>query len=126
MKRYILLGLLLSTTAFACGKKDESAPSAEKVAADDPALPKMEAGACSYADTGICTFNKESDRSMCEALGGKFSTGECPQQDAVPGTCTCKSEYNTEIKTYYTTSAAEYTAETAKQACENQQCEWAP
>ncbi|MDQ3366575.1 MAG: hypothetical protein M3680_14210 [Myxococcota bacterium] len=109
-----------------CGKKDDAKGGAAKddKAAVDPALPKTVAGGCDYADTGICTFNKESDPTQCTALGGKFTEGECPKENAVPGTCLCKSEYNTEIKTYYTTTDAKYTAEIAKDLCTKQQCEW--
>lgn len=129
MKKIMFVALVAIAFVGACGKKDEGKPaSAEKGDKKevDPDLPKTVAGGCDHADTGICTFNKESDPEMCKALSGKFIAGECPKANAVPGTCLCKTEYNTEIKTYYTTSAAKYTAETAKEACKNQQCEWQP
>jgi hypothetical protein len=129
INRNVTLVMVLAAALAGCGKKDESGAAkggGDTAKAADPALPAAVAGGCFYADTGVCTFNKESDPKMCESMSGKFAAGECPKQDAVPGTCTCKTEYNTEIKTYYTTSAAKYTADTAKQACVNQQCEWTP
>jgi hypothetical protein len=130
MKRNLVLGMLLAVALAGCGKKDAAKgddKKADKAAkADDPALPKQVAGGCNNADTGVCTFNEKSDPKMCEAMSGKFIAGACPKENAVPGTCTCKTEYNTEVKTYYTTSAAKYTPETAKEACTNQQCTWAP
>ncbi len=121
-----LFALLAIALLPACGKKDEAGSGASKtdVKKQDPDLPKTVAGGCNYSDTGICTFNKESDPAMCKAMSGIFAEGECPKQGAVPGSCLCKSEYNTEVKTYYTTSAAAYTVETAKLHCTNQQCEW--
>lgn len=134
MKLTFSFGMLLVIAlalAGGCGKKEETASGGDNAGAKkekeaDPALPKMVAGGCNYADTGVCTFNKESDPKMCESLSGKFIAGECPKENAVAGSCTCKTEYNTEVKTYYTTSAAKYTPETAKAHCVNQQCEWTP
>jgi hypothetical protein len=124
------IGMLVAIALVGCGKKDDKAGAAKgddkKAAKDDPAMPKTVAGGCYNADTGVCTFNEKSDPKMCEAMSGKFAEGPCPKENAVPGTCNCKSEYNTEAKTYYTTSSAKYDAESAKLACTNQQCEWAP
>lgn len=128
MKKNLALGALLALALVGCSKKDEPKASGDKddQAAVDPDLPKTVAGGCDYrTTTGLCTFNQESDPGMCAALGGTFVEGACPKDGAVPGTCLCKSDYNTEIKTYYTTSDAKHTAETAKQLCLNTQgCEW--
>jgi hypothetical protein len=130
MRRNVVIGAVLALAlTFGCSKKDEAKGGAakEEKKAADPDLPKTTPGGCDHrSDTGICTFNKESDPELCKSMSGTFVAGECPKADAVPGTCLCKSEYNTEIKTYYTTSAAKYTVETAKQACTNQQCVWQP
>lgn len=114
MDRLFLVTMIVAAALTGCGKKDEGGAakkgdSDNAAEVDDPALPKRVAGGCYNADTGICTYNKESDPEMCKALSGTFNAGECPKQDAVPGTCTCKTEYNTEVKTYYTTSGAKYT-----------------
>jgi hypothetical protein len=131
MRMNTALGMMLAIALVGgCGKKNEGKAGADKAEdkkAEDPDLAKKTPGSCDHrGDTGICTFNKEFDAEMCKAMSGKAIAGECPKEDAVPGTCLCKTEYNTEIKTYYTTSSAKYTAETAAEACKNQQCEWQP
>jgi hypothetical protein len=114
----------------ACGKKDEpaggTAPGSAKAeeGAPDPDT-GMKPGSCDYrSDTGVCTYNKESSADMCKSLGGKPIDGPCPTE-GVLGTCVSPDSLTGEVKSYYPTSAAQYTAATAKAACEAQQGVWA-
>lgn len=117
----------LASSLSAC-KKEEPAGGAGGAAkteegAGDPAT-GLKPGSCDYRnDTGVCTFNKETSADLCTALGGKFIDGPCPTE-GVLGTCVSPGSSTEELKSYYPTSAAKYTAETAKLACEAQQGMW--
>jgi hypothetical protein len=110
----------------ACSKKEESGGGEATKAgegAPDPAT-GMKPGSCDYrTDTGVCTYAKESSADMCTSLGGKPIDGPCPTE-GVLGTCASPDSLTGEVKSYYPTSAAKYDADTAKQACENQQGVW--
>ena len=116
---------LASATACACSKKEESGGEAIKAGegAPDPDT-GLKPGSCdNRTDTGVCTYAKESSADMCKSMGGKPIDGPCPTE-GVLGTCASPDSLTGEVKSYYPTSAAQYTAATAKQACENQQGVW--
>jgi hypothetical protein len=119
----------LASALGACSKTEEQAGGAASGAAKpeegapDPDT-GLKPGSCDYrSDTGVCTYNKESSADMCKSLGGKPIDGPCPTE-GVLGTCVSPGSSTEEVKSYYPTSAAQYTAETAKSACENQQGVW--
>ena len=117
--------LALASAIGACSKKDESGGEAVKASegAADPDT-GMKPGSCDYrTDTGVCTFARENSADMCKSMGGKPIDGPCPTE-GVLGTCASPDSLTGEVKSYYPTSAAQYTAATAKQACENQQGVW--
>jgi hypothetical protein len=125
--------IALAGAMSACGKKEEkagdpaTATSSAKAgeAAPDPDT-GMKPGSCDYrTDTGVCTYAKESSADMCKTMGGKPIDGPCPT-DGVLGTCASPDSLTGEVKSYYPTSAAQYTAATAKDACEAQQGVWTP
>jgi hypothetical protein len=115
----------LASAIGACSKKEESGGEAVKAreGAADPDT-GMKPGSCDYrTDTGVCTYAKENSADMCRSLGGKPIDGPCPTE-GVLGTCASPDSLTGEVKSYYPTSAAKYTAATAKEACENQQGVW--
>ncbi len=116
----------LASAVGACSKKkDDSGVEAVKAGegAPDPDT-GMKPGSCDHrSDTGVCTYAKESSADMCKSLGGTPIDGACPT-DGVLGTCASPDSLTGEVKSYYPTSAAKYTAATAKEACENQQGVW--
>lgn len=116
---------VLASAMGACSKKEDAGGGAVKAreGAPDPDT-GMKPGSCDYrTDTGVCSYSRESSADMCRSLGGKPIDGPCPT-DAVLGTCASADSLTGEVKSYYPTSAAKYTAATAKEACENQQGVW--
>ena len=123
--RTATLFTLIALVMGACSKKDDAGGGAVKAreGAPDPDT-GMKPGSCDYrTDTGVCTYSKENSADMCKSLGGKPIDGPCPTE-AVLGTCASPESLTGEVKSYYPTSAAKYTAATAKEACENQQGVW--
>lgn len=117
--------LALASAIGACSKKDESGGEAIKAreGAADPDT-GMKPGSCDdRTDTGVCTYAKESSADLCKSMGGTPIDGPCPTE-GVLGTCASPDSLTGEVKSYYPTSAAQYTAATAKQACESQQGVW--
>jgi hypothetical protein len=115
----------LASATGACSKKEASGGEAVKASegAADPDT-GMKPGSCDYrTDTGVCTYARENSADMCTSMGGKPIDGPCPTE-GVLGTCASPDSLTGEVKSYYPTSAAQYTAATAKQACENQQGVW--
>ncbi len=115
----------LASAVGACSKKEESGGAVVKASegAPDPDT-GMKPGSCDYrSDTGVCTYARENSADMCKTMGGKPIDGPCPTE-GVLGTCASPDSLTGEVKSYYPTSAAKYTAATAKQACENQQGVW--
>ncbi len=117
--------LALASALGACSKKEDAGPEAVKAGegAPDPDT-GLKPGSCDYrSDTGVCTYSKESSADSCKAMSGKPIDGPCPTE-GVLGTCASPDSLTGEVKSYYPTSAAQYTAATAKQACESQQGVW--
>lgn len=134
MRRVIHVASLCTLFAVAsalgaCGKKEEKAGGAAGEAPKTGEAPPdpdtgMKPGSCDYrTDTGVCTYAKESSADMCKTMGGKPIDGPCPTEDVL-GTCASPDSLTGEVKSYYPTSAAKYTAATAKEACEAQQGVW--
>jgi hypothetical protein len=117
----------LAGAAAACSKKEEPAGGAQTATAGAPDPDTgLKPGSCDHRDdTGVCTYAKESSADMCKTLGGKPIDGPCPTEEVL-GTCASPDSLTGEVKSYYPTSAAKYTAETAKSACEAQQGVWTP
>jgi len=116
---------LAGATVGCSKKKDEAGGEAIKAreGAADPDT-GLKPGSCdNRTDTGVCTFAKENSAEMCKSMGGKPIDGPCPTE-GVLGTCASPDSLTGEVKSYYPTSAAQYTAATAKQACESQQGVW--
>jgi hypothetical protein len=123
--RTATLFTIIALASAACSKKDDSGGEAVKISegAPDPDT-GMKPGSCDYrSDTGVCSYARESSADMCKSLGGKPLDGPCPTE-GVLGTCASPDSLTGEVKSYYPTSAAQYTAATAKQACESQQGVW--
>lgn len=115
----------LASAMAGCSRQDEES-GVGVVKAQEGADPDtgMKPGSCDdRTDTGVCTYARESSADMCTSLGGKPIDGPCPT-DGVLGTCASPDSLTGEVKSYYPTSAAKYTAATAKEACENQQGVW--
>ena len=115
----------LAGATSACSKKEDSGGGVVKASegAADPDT-GLKPGSCDHrTDTGVCTYAKESSADTCKAMGGKPIDGPCPTE-GVLGTCASPDSLTGEVKSYYPTSAAQYTAGTAKQACESQQGVW--
>ena len=117
----------LASAVGACSKKEEPAGGAAKTeeGASDPDT-GLKPGSCDYRhDTGVCTYNKENSADLCKSMGGKPIDGPCPTE-GVLGTCLSPGSSTEEVKSYYPGSTAQYTAATAKTACEAQQGVWTP
>jgi hypothetical protein len=109
-------------TTVACGKTPKTDSTTTTAATTDTKAAGGIKGSCNLRkDTGTCS--QETDKSddmglakgLCEALKGTWSTGPCPQDDKVLGTCADKDGSTT---FYYSDGDAPRDLDDAQVSCE--------